>query len=234
MDGVNLSTTYLSSSQVKGYVPSSSATPGVHTIRVYHGGSCGTSSPISLKIPSPSVPCPTISGTSFSPSSPVSDQEFTIYISGQNLNPDVRVQMDGVNLSTTYLSSSQVKGYVPSSSATSGVHTIRVYLGGSCGTSSSVSLTIPTTPEIPTISYIRPSRIKAGSSSFTLYIYGTNFASTSKILWNKKTIPSKMFYSSTKLTAIVNRSWVKNRGSALIEVYTKNAGYSNAVTFRIT
>jgi outer membrane protein assembly factor BamB len=231
MDGVSLSTTFISSNQIKGYVTSNNATPGVHSITVYLGGSCGTSNPISLTIPSLSVTCPTITDSYFSRIQPIANQDFWIYLTGYNLTQNVKLRMDSEDLPTTFLSSKKVKGYVSSSKSTQGYHSLVINFGGSCGISNRRQIFIA--PRTPKISYISPSRIKASSASFTLYVYGTNFASTSEILWNKKTIPSKIFYSSTKLAAIVPRSWVKNRGSASIEVYTTNMRYSYPVTFTI-
>jgi hypothetical protein len=86
----------------------------------------------------------------------------------------------------------------------------------------------------PGITSINPTSAIAGGSEFTLTVSGTNFTSTSVVLWNGESRPTQ-FVNSTTLTADIPASDIALPGAASITVKESapGGGTSEAVTFTI-
>ena len=93
----------------------------------------------------------------------------------------------------------------------------------------------------PVISLISPSSVVAGSSSFTLTVYGQNFGTYSQVLWNGSQLPNCVYDAkASTLTCPVAAALVASPGTASIQVvntYPPSAyippQYSNTVIFTI-
>jgi trimeric autotransporter adhesin len=75
----------------------------------------------------------------------------------------------------------------------------------------------------PNVTQISPSLIQAGSSTTTLTVDGTGFASGSSILWNGQPLPTT-FVSAGQMTATVDSSLIQNLGWAQVSVTTPTPG----------
>lgn len=112
-----------------------------------------------------------------------------------------------------------------------------VAIGASiCGCGSGAS-TVPsgTTPTIPTITSLSPTRTTAGGAAFTLTVFGSNFASGSFVRWNGSDRQTT-FVSSSQLTAQISASDIVATGTPAVTVFNpgSSGGTSNALSLGIT
>jgi Tol biopolymer transport system component len=87
----------------------------------------------------------------------------------------------------------------------------------------------------PQISGLSPSEITAGSQSFTLFVSGTQFISTSVVQWNGSDRPTTYNSASTQLAATISAADVQNAGIAQVTVTSPapGGGRSLATSFTI-
>ena len=85
--------------------------------------------------------------------------------------------------------------------------------------------------QAPTLSTTSPSAAAIGSSDFTLTVTGSNFASTSVVLWNGVAKPTT-FTSSWQLTASIPGTDIKTFTTAQIQVYTPSPGGGTSASCR--
>ena len=184
---------------------------------------------------------PTPVSVSMSPTSIVAGSAgFTITVTGSGFVNGSVIQWNGVALTTSYSSATQLTATVPATNiATAGTATITVFSpapGG--GTSGSLNFTITTVIVnnlVPVLTSISPNTAVAGSSSFTLTVTGTDFISGSVVNWNGSALVTT-FINPTQLTAIVPATNISAGGTAAITVFTPlpGGGTSTAQTFTIT
>jgi hypothetical protein len=98
---------------------------------------------------------------------------------------------------------------------------------GSTGTSSNSN-------PMPALSAINPSSATAGSSATTLTATGTNFISSSVVMWNGSPL-STTYTNATTLTAQVPATDLASSGTAMVSVVTPapGGGTSSGATFTI-
>ncbi len=182
-------------------------------------------------------PVPAI--TSLSPSSIIAgNANFSLTVTGNSFVSSSVIQWNGSNLSTTFISATQLQATIPAASvANAGTASVSVYSpaqGG--GTSSALTFTISSgTNPAPVISTLSPASTAAGSSMFTLTVEGSNFVSSSVVQWNGTGLTTT-YVSATQLQASVPAVNVESTGSANITVYspTPGGGTSSALTFTIS
>ena len=86
----------------------------------------------------------------------------------------------------------------------------------------------------PTLASLSPSSAAAGSAGFTLTAFGSNFLSTSTLLWNG-VARATTFISSTQLSAAILNSDLALPTSASVTVFNPDgSGPSNAVSFVVS
>jgi hypothetical protein len=162
---------------------------------------------------------------------------LTITASGSGFISTSVIAWNGTALTTSYVSSTSLIAQVPVSDLSSaGTATVAVQTpapGG--GTSGVLSFTIsaPANPT-PTLTSLSPTSATAGSAAFTLTVTGTQFISTSQILWNGAALTT-IYVSSTSLTAQVPASDLSSVGTVMVAVQTPapGGGASSALTFSI-
>lgn len=185
-----------------------------------------------------SQPNPIPSLTSISPSSAsAGGAGFTLTATGTSFIRSSTITWNGSSLTTTFVSSISLQAQVPASDlANAGTAQVAVQnpLPGG-GTSSAVSFTInvPTNPA-PTVSSISPASANAGDGALTMIVMGSQFISTSQVLWNGTSL-STTYKSSTSLQAQVPASNLANAGTAQITVENPSpgGGTSSGLTFNI-
>src|ERR1043166_3305638 len=157
---------------------------------------------------------PTI--TSINPSSCLAGSpQFTLTVNGTNYDNTSAVRWNGSNLTTTFVSSTQLTAIVPATNVATG-GTAQVTVKNSNGPQSNAATFTVNNP-VPTTTSLNPSSCLAGSPQFTLTVNGSNFVSTSTVRWNGTALTTT-FVSSTQLTATVTAALVASPGIASVTV----------------
>lgn len=222
-----LTITYVGASQLTASVPAGLVAAGGKALVTV--STAGRTSPaVELVV---SQPAPIIA--SLSPNSVVAGaQTFTLTINGANFLPGSAATVARWNytaLTTTFVNSTQITAAIPAS-LTGGAATANISVVTTAGQSSSIPFTV--TPALPVVTGISPSRLPAGYSAFTLFVYGTHFSSTATVNWGGTPLITAPLGGST-LTAKVPASLVASLGSADVTVTTAG-GTSAPFTFSIS
>jgi hypothetical protein len=238
-NGTALTTTYVSGTSLTAQIPASDlTTSGTASITVQNpapGG--GTSSAITFTIGAPPNPVPTI--TSLAPTAAYEGgPAFTLTVAGAQFISSSQVVWNGNAVATAFVSSTSLTAQIPasdlSSAGTAAVAVQNPAPGG--GTSNTVNFMIDTPPNpVPTIGSLSPSSASAGGPVLILTVGGTQFISTSQVLWNGDALPTT-FVSSTSLTAQIPASDLTSSGTASITVQNPapGGGTSSSQSFTIS
>ena len=159
---------------------------------------------------------------------------FTLTVSGTNFVSGTQILWDGVALSTTVVSSTQLTAKVsPQQIATAGNVSIRV-MKPDTTTSSTIILTVTgTSNQSFNLASINPYTVAAGSADFTLTATGVGFASGDSITWNGTAVATT-FDSSTQLHATIPAASVATAGVAQVAVLDASKNSTNTLPFIIT
>jgi len=218
-----LVTTVLSTTQLTAVIPAAlTANYGSGIVTVSTDGGATSGATFTIIPQTPAI-------TSLNPSLVITGSgAFTLTITGTNFTTASIAMWNTTRLSTTYLSSTQLTAAVPASYITSaGTPNITV------STTGGVSLAVPliVNPPTPTITALSPATALAFGNAFTLAISGTNFTSTSILMWNGNALPVT-YKSATQLTATVPAALIASVGVASVTV-TNVTGTSPAASFTI-
>ncbi len=245
-------TTFISSTQLTVAIPGSdllvSEGVGVFVFNPLPGG--GTS--VSGATFTVTVPVPVL--TSIAPSSAAAGSPgFTMTLTGTSFISTSVARWDGADLTTTFVSATQLTALVPSGDIlTVGSASVAVFNpvgaaqivknkihphgGGPSGqTSNALTFTITAENPTPVASSLSPASVSAGGPAFTIAVTGSNFVSGGTILWNGVALTTT-FVNSTELTAIVPAGDFSAPGTALVTVSnpTPGGGVSGALTVTFT
>jgi hypothetical protein len=107
---------------------------------------------------------------------------------------------------------------------------VLVWISG-CNGSSSTQQPPPSNP-VPSVTAVSPTSAPAGSAAFTLTVTGSNFTSSSVVLWNGSP-RTTTFVSSTSLQAAITAPDIATVGTVMVTVLTPapGGGTSSALTF---
>ncbi len=177
---------------------------------------------------------PVISISSLSPTSKTAGSAaFTLTVTGANFDSGSVVRWNGVNLASSFVSSTQLTATVPAADvATAGSPSVTVFSASNGQTSNYVSFTVNNL--VPTATSLSPTSTTAGGAAFTLTVNGTNFVNGSSVQWNGQGRTTS-FVSATQLTATINAADVASAGTASISVSNPapGGGTSNTLSFSI-
>jgi Tol biopolymer transport system component len=103
-----------------------------------------------------------------------------------------------------------------------------------CGGGGEASASPPAPPLIPAavLSSLSPPGAFAGGGSFTLTLNGSNFAPSTTVLWNGKSLPTT-FVSSQQVTAAISASLIASVGVVSVIALNAHSTDSNALQFSI-
>ncbi|MBL8191859.1 MAG: IPT/TIG domain-containing protein, partial [Acidobacteria bacterium] len=242
--GQPLTTTLLSSTQVRGSVPAQLIqNPGFAsiTVRTTIANDIITTSPLILQITA-SSPATRPSISSLTPASTVVNvSPGTISINGMNLlNGTTQVLFNGQGRDILASQSTATKlVFAVSSADVSKPGTASVQVINAGGASNTVPFTITSAP-VPTISSLAPSSTIVGNGLPEITINGTNLLNTNgttQVLWNgqSRTINASSS-SATKLVFFPFTSDFSTVSTATVRVLHTTAGvqtFSNIVSFAI-
>jgi hypothetical protein len=221
-----LATTYVTSTQLTAVVPASLiARSGTVSISVVTAG--GTSSGVSFTV-NPAQPIINM-GMSMT-QVPAGYGAFTMSVYGTYFTSTAIVNWGTTPLTPTLVGGFTLTFTVPANLVvTPGKVNVTVTTAG--GTSAPVTFTV--TPPLPTITSLSPTSVAAGSAAFTLTINGSNFVQGMNTRWGSTWVGANVI-SSTQLTVLIPATLIATAGTASIQVYTGNGGWSSAVSFAIT
>jgi hypothetical protein len=225
-DGVALPTQYVNSRVLRATIPSANlASIGTAQLTVMTptpGG--GTTTPRQFVISS--YPLPTISSvtpTSIFANSP----DTTISVSGTGFQSVSTIQVNGIDLPTSLVSSFGPKFLVASIPASyfSALGTLQITVNTpppSGGTSNAIPLTVAA-PPAPTVIAMFPTSAPVGGDDFTLTVNGSNFVANSVVRWNGLDRPTA-YVGSSQLRATIPSSDLATFTTAQVTVYTPPVG----------
>jgi YVTN family beta-propeller protein len=204
---------------------------GSHSITAVYSGDAnfgGSTSTVVTEVIATNNPVPV--ATSLAPTfATAGDATFTLTVSGSGFVSGSVVNWNGVALTTTFVSATQLTASVPAldvvNSGTVPVTVFNPALGG--GTSGALTFTINN--PLPVISSMSPSSAVGGTATFTLTVNGSGFVSGSTVLWNSAT-RTTTFVSSTQLTVTIPSSDLLSSGSAAVKVSSPLPGGGVSVT----
>ncbi|HWQ34347.1 MAG TPA: IPT/TIG domain-containing protein [Blastocatellia bacterium] len=243
-NGQNRTTTFVSATQLTAAIPASDiASAGTATVTVLNPDSqTSNGAGFTINAAQSGNPAPVMQ--SISPSAVTAGaSQFVLTVTGSNFINGSVVRWNGADLTTTFVSATQLTATVPASLvASQGNAAVTVFTpapGG--GTSQAATFIInavftggSSTPSGPAITSISPELTPAGSAQFTLTVNGVRFSSNSVVKWNGADLATS-FVSATQLTATVPASLVASQGNAAVVVHTpggNNQGTSQQATFR--
>lgn len=95
-----------------------------------------------------------------------------------------------------------------------------------------VDTAVSASATVPTLSSITPAAIPVGSGDFTVTLSGSNFVTTSKVLWNGSARPVK-FDNSSQLEATISAEDILTLGNNTVTVSNPGAGASSPATLTV-
>ena len=223
-NGVNLTTTFVSSTRLTAAVPGSDiASVGSISVTVANPGGIVSSGITFTVVASPVV-------TSISPNSALAGGlGFTLTLNGSGFTAGSTVDWNGSGLATTYVSASRLTATVPAGDiASAGSATVTVDNVGSV-ISNSETFTVVASPVITSIG---PNSAIAGGSGFTLSVNGSGFTAGSTVDWNGSSLTTT-YVSPGQLTASVPSGDIVSAGTATVTVVNVGSVISNSETFTI-
>jgi photosystem II stability/assembly factor-like uncharacterized protein len=224
-------TMFVSSTQVTVTVPATDiALGGTAQVTVLNtdSGEVSNMSPFSIDNPVPVV-------STLSPVSVLAGSgQFTLTVTGSNFVGGSVVQWNGISLTTIFVTSGKLTATVPATDvATAGTVPVTV-LNPAPGGGSSSAITFTIDNPVPTAASLSPGSTQEGGAQFTLTVNGTNFVTTSTVVWNVSNLATT-FVNSTQLTANVPSTLIVNAGAESVTVVNAapGGGTSNALTFDV-
>jgi hypothetical protein len=181
-------------------------------------------------------PAPTV--TTLSPTGVTAGAAgFTLTVNGTDFISGSVVNFNGSPRITSFVSATQLTAAILAGDLTAvGTPPVTVTNptpGGGTSNPVNFNITAANNP-VPTITNISPANAAAGSAAFTLTVNGTNFVSSSSVLFNG-VARTTAFVNSTQVTAAILATDVASTGTPSVVVAnpTPGGGQSNSVTFTI-
>ena len=229
-NGANLTTTFVSASQLKAAVPAGDiALGGTAAVTVSSGGVVSNGLAFTIDNPVPAA------ASLSPPSAIVGGPSFTLTVTGTNFVTTSAVEWNGAALATTFVSATQVTATVPAGDiASTGTASVTVANPAPGGGTSSPSLTFDINNPVPSAASLSPTSATAGGAKFTLTVNGGSFVTGASVLWNGVGLTTT-FVGSSELTATVPAADIATPGTASITVSNPapGGGSSGALTFTI-
>lgn len=164
---------------------------------------------------------------------------FTLNVYGSNFDSSSVIYFNGFARSTGYVSPVQVWTTISASDiASPGVYNINVVnTGFNGGTSNTLMLTVygvTVNNPVPILSSISPSSAVAGSGSFVLTLYGSNFIPSSWVKFNGL-LRATTYISANQLRAVIPSSDIATAVSDAVSVVNPipGGGESNVLLFTV-
>ena len=164
----------------------------------------------------------------------IGSSEFTLTLTGDNFVKTSIVSFNNEQVSSRYLSRTQMEATIPSTAITNpGSYLVKV-INPAPGGGDSSPLTFSVLNPAPSLSSINPTSIIAGSPEFTLTLNGDNFITSSIVSFNNNQYPVR-FISKTQIETTIPSSALTTAGSYSVKVInpTPGGGESSPITFTV-
>jgi hypothetical protein len=231
--GVNLATTYITSSQVTALIPPPllgiGAAISVVVVNPAPGGGTSNVATFSVNNPAPVI-------ASLSPDQVLATgPQFTLTVNGGGFVGGSIVRVNGQDRQTSFVSASQLTATVLASDITAGGSLSITVANPAPGGGVSGAAVLSVINPVPTISGLTPGVIAMGSAAFTLTVNGNGFVPGAVVNWNGSPRPTTVV-DSGRLTAQIGAADIVTAGSATITVVNPapGGGPSNALSFTIS
>ena len=182
------------------------------------------------------IPTPMISSLS-PPSTIATGVAFTLQVQGSNFVSGSTVYFGGQPRATTFISATQLDASILAGDVDNGGTAVVFVFNPLPGGGASTSVEFPVSAPVPQISSLSPTSATAGGIAFTMAVLGSNFVTSSIVLFNGT--PLQTNYSGpTVITAVVAAAQIASAGTAGISVTSPangvpGGGTSNTVTLSI-
>ena len=227
-NGSDRTTTFVTTTQLQASIAAADiATPGMFPVTVLNSDG-GLSNAMNFTVWGPA---PVVTG--LSPSfATAGGAAFTLTVSGTNFVSGAKVQWNGSDRVTTYVSATQLQaGILAADIATAGAIPVTV-LNPDGSVSNTISFDVRVPVSTPAVTGLTPSVATAGGAAFPLTVTGTNFVSGSKVRWNGSDRVTT-FVSVTQLQASILAADITTAGAIPVTVLNPDGGLSNAMTFDV-
>ncbi|MBD3920830.1 IPT/TIG domain-containing protein [Paenibacillus sp. PR3] len=218
LGGTNASTAYVNATQLRITVPAATA-PGLVDLTVTNkdGGTATLTGGFEYTPVLPQI-------TGVSPGNASRAGGALIYVNGTNFNTSAIVSINGVNATTAYVSTQQLRVTVPASSTVGTVPLVVTLSNGQTASTTFVYDDLPTTPP-PTLTSLTPTSAKVGA---TIYIYGKDFKNKPKVFFGSVEATSVTYVNTTTVRVVVPAG---NTGTVEVKVVNPDTQESNTLTF---
>lgn len=232
-NGSSLPTTFVSNTQLTAVVATTNlTTAGSDSVAVSNptpgGGTSAAASTLTVNNPTPVI-------SSLSPSSAtVGATAFTLTLNGSNFVSGATAQWNGVNRTTTFVSSTQLSAAILQNDiGPAGTNNVTVVNPAPTVAPSAAAVFTVNNPA-PIIASLSPTSATAGGSNFTLTVNGSGFVSGATVQWNGSNRTTG-FNSGTQLTATILASDITTPGTTNVTVInpSPSLGASAASAFSI-
>jgi hypothetical protein len=227
---VSLQTQFLSAALLQATLPASYLnSTGTAQVSVVSALGASNSVPFQITVPTPSI-------SSLSPSSaPAGSPQLTLVVNGTNFISGAQVTWTAPggsteSLQTQFQNAGLLQATLPASYLTSS-GTASVAVSNAGVNSNSVNFQISAANVAPQIATLSPNSLINGLGAVTLLVYGSNFTTSSTVLWNGATVPTT-FVSPIELVASVSGALSAHPGNFTISVGNGSLT-SNAVNLSI-
>ena len=187
---------------------------------------------LTVSAPSAFTINPSATITSLAPlSATAAGAAFTLTVNGTGFVTGAQVVWNSTQLTTTFVSASKLTAPITQAMiATPGSASVTVL---NADTTTSAPKTFTINPPTPTITGLNPLSAAAGDVGFTLTVSGTNFFSSSTVMWGTTALTTT-YGSPTSLTADVTAAQIATAGTANITVSNSISAHSGVSTFTIS
>jgi subtilase family serine protease len=152
---------------------------------------------------------------------------FTLTVNGTNFYYGSTVKWGSTALATTYVSATQLTAAVTSTQLASAA-SVSLTVANPGGAASAATAFVV---GAPAIQELNPTSAVAGSSPFMLEVTGTNFVSTSQIMWGTTALPT--MYGGGMLMAQITSTQLNAAGAVNVTVKNASTASSAASVFHV-
>ncbi|MGJ5814864.1 DUF3472 domain-containing protein [Paludibaculum fermentans] len=170
--------------------------------------------------------------SSLSPGTAVSGSvDLTVTVTGNGFAEGSQVQWNGVALSTTLVSPTQLTAIAPAGMlASAGTGSVVVTNPDSAVSDALLFIILAPPPQVSSVS---PSSVPVNGGPFTLLVDGGYFSPTGVVHWNSTALDTT-YVSPSQLTARVPADLLESAGSASVSVTNRTGQISNRVQLPVT
>ncbi len=224
--GAQLPTTFISNRDLLATVPASDLSAAVQALVNVYDPAGGDSNAVAFGVQGTNV-LPTL--TSLSPDAAMlGDSTATLMLTGTNFTPQSAVEWNGMQLPTTYLSSTQVQAQVSDYYLSTPETVFITVVNPPPGGGSTAALFFDVDNPVPTLTSLAPSSVVIGTEEVDVSLTGANFNTSTTVLWNGVTPLTASIFSPTQLSVSLQSYLLGSQGTFSLAVVNAAPGGGTA------